>query len=331
VVFESEVKPSGSEGIPIVEKTHTLATRLPRFQQPYRTTFLFAIFIFAGGLFCVFYFFNGIEMLRPAAAGSHEFLYPRPTALVQNNNQAEASKQKTVPNSSPAESRDSGKPDSHRVANAFPFSRNIGSPNLPDSPAGSPNNPAGTSLPGIPALPDPGSPLGPGSAPNPGSLLGQLNLLPAGEDALSQVMNQVAAKIARVANLYANSSVNVIKAPVSRTTHKAAAQARAARRTAQSAIANVATRQNLKNSTRHALGVVSSTQSEISPLSWIEPPTTIIGGTVASRGRGGGGAFLGGSLGNRAGLSAGGRGAAGGMGGLGGLGGTVGGLLGGRH
>src|ERR1700738_1662189 len=59
-----------------------LATRLPRLHQSDRTTILFATFAFVGGLFCVFYFFNGGEFLRAAAAWSREFLYPRPSVAI---------------------------------------------------------------------------------------------------------------------------------------------------------------------------------------------------------------------------------------------------------
>jgi hypothetical protein len=337
--FQSQVMPSSdSEEITTLETKRTLATHLPQLHPSYRTTFLFAIFIFVGGLFCAFYFFNGAEIVRAAAAWSREFLYPRPSALVA---QADASKPASASNLSPAAPlRNSGKPDSDRRADSSPSDRNTGSPNSAsssDSPAGSPNAPTGTSLPSPGSLPDPGSLPGPGLAPDPNSLLGQLNLLPAGEDALSQVMNQAAAQIARVANIYANSQVNIIKVPVSQATRKAAAQARAARRAAQNAIANAAAKQSVKNSTRQASQAVSSTRSGISALSRFEPPTAIIGGTALSRGVGGIGGSPGGGLGGLGGLGGGSGsgigsgGTAGGMGGLGGIGGTVGGLLGGGH
>jgi hypothetical protein len=316
-VLESGVLLSDSEEITTAETKRTLATHLPQLHQSYRTTFLFAVFIFAGGLFCAFYFFNGAEVLRAAAAWSREFLYPRPSALVAKSDKADALKAESASNSSPSRDSRSANPD--RDANASPLGRNAGSPGSPsssDSPAGGANAPTGTLLPGS------------DSVPGPSSLLVQLNLLPAGEDALSQAMNQAAAQIARVANLYANSPVSVIHAPVSQATKKAAAQARAARRAAQNAIANAAAQQNLKNSAQQTSRPVSSARSEISPLSRIEPPTTIISGADLSHGLGG----IGGSLGGGAsGLGGGGRGTAGGMGGLGGLGGTVGGMLGGGH
>jgi hypothetical protein len=316
-VFESEVlSSSDSEEITAVAMKRTLATHLPRLNQSYLTTFLFAVFIFVGGLFCAFYFFNGAEVLRAAAAWSREFLYPRPSALVAKSGKDDVLKPESAANSSPAApSRDSGKPNTDRDANASPFGRNASSPNSPsssDSFAEGLNAPAGILL------------SGSGSVPSPSSLFGQLNLLPAGEDALSLAMNQAAAQIARVANLYANSPVRVIHVPVSQSTKKADAQAKAARRAAQNAIANAAAaQQNLRNSARQTSQAANSTQSEISPLSRIEPPSLIIGGSDINHGFG-----MGGSLGGGSGLGGGGMGSAGGMGGVGG---TVGGLLGGGH
>lgn len=314
-VFESGVMPSSdSEEITTVETKRTLATHLPQLHQSYRTTFLFAIFIFVGGLFCAFYFFNGAEVLRAAAAWSREFLYPRPSTLVAKSDKADALKPESTANLSPATpSRDSRKSDTDRDAKASPFGRNANSPNSPsssDSLPGGPNTLSGTLLPGS------------SSVPIPSSLLGQLNLLPAGEDALSQAMNQAAAQIARVANLYANSPVRVIHVPISQATKKAAAQARAARRAAQNAIANAAAQQNIKNSARQTSRSVSPAR-DISPLSRIEPPTVIIGGSDINHGFGMGGSLGGGGSG----LGGGGMGASGSMGGVGG---TVGGLLGGH-
>jgi hypothetical protein len=318
-VFESEVlSSSDSEEITAVETKRTLATHLPRLNQSYLTTFLFAVFIFVGGLFCAFYFFNGAEVLRAAAAWSREFLYPRPSALVAESDKDNALKPESAANSSPATpSRDSRKANPDRDANASPFGRNAGSPNSPsssDSSAGGLNASAGTLLPDS------------GSVPSPSSLLGQLNLLPAGEDALSQAMNQAAAQIARVANLYASSPVTVIHVPVSQATKKAAAQARAAKQAAQNAIANAVAQQNLKNSARQTSQAASSAAPEISPLSRIEPPTVIIGGSDINHGFGMGGSL--GGIGGGSGLGGGGMGTTGGMGGVGG---TVGGLLGGGH
>lgn len=320
-VVELAPAASAAEEAASRKQKRTLATRLPRLQQSDRTTFLFAILIFVGGLFCAFFFFNGAEILRAAAAWSREFLYPRPAALAQNKDQADALKPALAPNLPPAApSRDSER-DPDRSANTFPLGRNNGSSSSafsPDSPAGGPNAPIGT------LLPSPGSLPQPGSLADPSSLLGQLNLLPPGDDALSEVMNQAAHRIAHVARLHANSLVTVIKVPVSQATKKTPAQARASRRAAQNTVANAATKQNLKNSAQQASQAVGSARSEIGSLSRFEPPTMIIGGTSLGNrigGIGGLGTGLGGgSMGGSAGTAA----------STGGLGGTVGGLLGGH-
>src|SRR3977135_4516734 len=102
-----------------------LATRLPRLQRADRTTILFAILTFVGGLFCAFYFFNGAEILRAAAAWSRGFLYPRPTALRAND---KIGNSKTDGRTAPASGEETKSSDPVRTGTS-PFSRNLGSLN----------------------------------------------------------------------------------------------------------------------------------------------------------------------------------------------------------
>src|ERR1700731_5060029 len=90
-VVESEATLSHSEADTSSKQKRALATRLPRLYRSDRTPLLFAIFAFVGGFLCVFYFFNGGELLRAAAAWSREFLYPRPSAFMAQNSESDIS------------------------------------------------------------------------------------------------------------------------------------------------------------------------------------------------------------------------------------------------
>src|SRR5438105_10632347 len=61
-----------------VDKKTSVFTRGVRFSRSTWTNIFFVTIASAGGLACAFYFFNGGELLRAAAAWPNEFLYPRP-------------------------------------------------------------------------------------------------------------------------------------------------------------------------------------------------------------------------------------------------------------
>lgn len=279
---------SASEEVAILRQKRTLATRLPRLHRSDRTTILFAILVFVGGLFCASYFFNGAEILRAAAAWSREFLYPRPSALMANNNRID------IPNPvSDAQTplRDSRKSNPARGNDTAPFGRSLGSlyPDASQSASGNTGTLAGSS-----------------------SLLGQLNLPAPGGDALMQAFNQAVENIGRVTSLYANSPVTVVQAPVSQTSQKAGAQLNNVQQTAQKAGAQTtAVQQNVQQRTARGVGA-----------SQIRGATSIIGGKDLQQGLGVQG------LGSLGGLGDGGAaGGAGGMAGsaAGALGGALGG------
>jgi len=288
------------------QQKRTLATRLPRLHRYDRTTILFAILIFVGGLFCAFYFFNGVENLRAAAAWSREFLYPRPAAL------AAGSDQSSVESGSPAgiaqnSAADAGKPEAQTNSTA-PFSRNLGS--LYPS-AANPAAPAGStaSLPGI-TFPS-----------NPGSLLNQLSLPPAGGGTLAQTFDRAVAEVARINTLLANAPLQVVKAPVSGVARKVNAPLK--KRTAQPSQQAQAQANTLS---RNATTAPLQTARPVDAMRLGEATTVISGSdlqhTLGGRGLGSGSGGIGGGLG--------GRGGAGGMGGIGGgIGGAIGGAVGG--
>ena len=78
------------------------------------TNIVFVTIASAGGLVCAFYFFNGSEVLRAAAAWPSEFLYPRPlsTDKIDIGLQPTAVDQYARSASAPGESH----PNSHSIA-----------------------------------------------------------------------------------------------------------------------------------------------------------------------------------------------------------------------
>jgi hypothetical protein len=188
--------PLGSRRLAAVAFAH-------RFTGSQLTNILFVTVTFLGGLFCAFYFFNGAELLRAAAAWPREFLYPRPAA---------AEKQKVLNRPSFPGEETGPFAENYRFSLApshNPFSRTAGGPTW------SPFSPGVSNVPTTGSLPS----GGPGS--NPSSLLGDLNLLPPGGDALVQALFQGAA---RTADLDARRTVVVITTPVSKTRQAASAR-----------------------------------------------------------------------------------------------------------
>jgi hypothetical protein len=177
-----------------------LATRLPRLHQSDRTTILFATFVFIGGLFCAFYFFNGAEFLRAAAAWSREFLYPRPSAAIAENAKIED----LNPGSDSSQRSSAGARGGTDSDSTSPFSSGLGSLNPPTfsnaATAGS------TQTGGFPA--------------GPGALLNQLNVPPPGGDSLQQSFNQAVDNLARATTLFANSAATVVQTTVKQTVPK---------------------------------------------------------------------------------------------------------------
>jgi hypothetical protein len=236
-VVEPAPTDSAAEEAASRKQKRTLATRLPRLQQSDRTTFLFATLIFVGGLFCAFFFFNGAEILRAAAAWSREFLYPRPAALMANDriDNAKARLGSESPASS-VRSQDSNAKDGNKTA---PFSRSLGS--LYSGPFGDPSGPNGPAL-------------------NPSSPLGDLNVPPPGGDALLQSLNQAAENIARATSLFANSTATVVKRTVVQTPSKATSQLKSVRQNAPNIVSRTSAQAEAQNA-RQAANVVNRTQT----------------------------------------------------------------------
>jgi hypothetical protein len=256
-----------------------------------------------GGLFCAFYFFNGAEVVRAAAAWPAEFLYPRPisTDKLDVNQQPDG-----------VDRFGSKTSDSKEKSADAPFDRSFFPPTLTQSGA-TPGtfNPGGIG--GIASSSAPSTPFS-----NVGSVIsGGLNFLPRGGDTIFQSFYQ------RAISLVPKPIRRITSSTISSTLHKVT-------RVHQSVSAKVNgavnTASSATNSTRSTLqqtaGQVGGGQSQV----------TMAGGVGGSSGAGVGGSMGGGVSGPIGGSVTGsiGAGLGGSLGGaLGGLGGAVGGLRGG--
>ena len=333
VVAEASGAPVDFEELTARNQRLTLATRLPRLHKWDRTTILFAILIFVGGLFCAFYFFNGAEILRAAAAWSREFLYPRPSALVAETDKIDNSR---LPGPSGQTSPQADKTNPDSPSDTSPFSRNLGSlysPSTGDSTATTlnPGNPLNPGVPGNPGLPPTTLP------PDPGSLLDQLNLPPLGGGALAQTFERGVAEISRITALYQNSTPRIVSAPVSLAVRKARTQTKPAVQKSVKQIGNAQQKiQNAKAAEQQAMRVSGGRLQDANTAVFTASGRTgsgtglqSLGGGLGSGSAGGAsGLGIGSALGGASGMGPGGGGVAPGGGTGGGVVGTVGGIVG---
>ncbi len=166
-----------------------------------RANILFAGIMIAGGLFCAFYFFNGVELARTALAWPGEHLYPRQVSPGRNMEVADNG----LPNEAPlpvvSPERHSSRTDPSgdpfpRAAKLITLDRPVGS-----FPRGGGGLTAGSPSPVLPppffrSAVHPSLPALRGGAvgglPGPGTLISRLPLLLPGEDALTQSLRALA-------------------------------------------------------------------------------------------------------------------------------------------
>ena len=170
------------------------------------TNIIFVIAAIAGGLFCAFYFFNGAELWRAAAAWPREVLYARPA-------HTSALRALGLPSAVGATSDEHGDPFS-RVNDHLSLDQPItGNPGgVPGTVLGNPGSPGNPGLPGTPGLPDPGS------------LLSQLGLPAPGGDALMQTFDRAVADLQRASILDTHHTVVVIETPVKQPAKRSVSQ-----------------------------------------------------------------------------------------------------------
>jgi hypothetical protein len=163
------------------------------FGRPERVNIIFATFTFIGVLFCAFYFFNGSELWRAAAAWPGELLYPRPAAVMATLEVNQSGEHGIIPEQDTLTTADH---------TGDPFSRTSGFLSL--APA-STVRPSGVGA-GLPATSLPTMTQAP---------FAQLGFPAPGGDALKQAFDRAVADIARTAKAEAGRIVVVLeKTPV---------------------------------------------------------------------------------------------------------------------
>jgi len=194
------------------------------------TNIVFVTIACLGGLFSAFYFFNGAEVLRAAAAWPSEFLYPRPASTEKIDIGVQ-------PNPSDALSRVASSNSTSASSLRTNDSQNASLENFPPSspaPAPAPAAPTdGTTNP--PSLPAPVVPLGPiivppvFPPPPPPSVLDDLNSIlngtVSGADALVQSLFQtvdqtVTSAVPRPVTRTASRTINSTRRKVATTRQK---------------------------------------------------------------------------------------------------------------
>jgi hypothetical protein len=285
-LFSSPATVTASSAAPVDKKTNVFAGGV-QFSRSTWANIFFVTIASAGGLACAFYFFNGGELLRAAAAWPNEFLYPRPfsTDKIDIGQQPSAVDQYTRSVSAPGE-----------VVSNGPFNSSVSNSAL-TQPAIATN---GATVPTDVT----GSGSGTSLFSTPGSLIGGLNMPPSGADSLFQSFYQTAVSTAPTKTITrtASSTRSSSRRKVLRAQQKVVGQTRSATSVARS------TTQQMQQ---------TSNQTQ-APLNAIQVPNQMMMG-------GGLGGGIGGAVGGVGGGLGGGLGGVGGLGGgLGGLGGLPG-------
>jgi hypothetical protein len=211
-----------------------------RLSQSGWANIIFAGVTFVGGLFSAFFFFNGSDLLRAAAAWSGEFLYSPPTVIAQSGELNPVGDQAfpSGPNSAGSSDR-----------SGDPFSRSTGFLSLA-SPSNIASSGAGAGLPST------------ATAPVAGSLLPQLGFSAPGGDALLQAFNRGVADLARASNLDAHRTVIVVQTAVTQVDKHSTAKARNAIQRGQNGVVSATGQQATQATTPQSSQMVGSAQNQ---------------------------------------------------------------------
>lgn len=266
------------------EKLTALLANAFDFSHSTWTNIVFVAIASLGGLFCAFYFFNGTEVVRLAAAWPGELLYPRPDSTYG----LDASQPNAVDRFGGTSS------DSRNKRNVSPFDRRFFPRDLaePGAPSGG-INPGGLSAsdPTTTPFANAGSAIG-----------GGLNSLPRGADTISQSFYRTAVSMnSKTVERLTSHTVISARRRVSSVQQNVAGKPGNVFKTASS-------RANSTNATRPAMQTYRQTASQVrADLSTVHAQSQMMMGG----GRGGLGGSIGagvGSAGLRGGTGMGGRG-----------------------
>ena len=293
-LFSPPATVTASSAAPLDKKTSAFA-RSVRLSRSTWTNIFFVTIASVGGLACAFYFFNGGELLRAAAAWPSEFLYPRPLSTEKIDIGAQLNPvDKFANNEAGSTKRDEAQAPVGKNVEPSVFS-------LPDTTIAA-SNPTVTAPVGS------GTPLPPTppSFPPPPSIPGGVDVPSVPDtDSLFQTLYQTTTSI-------------VPKKAITRTARSTRSSTR---RKVSSAQQKVATQ--TKSTTSVARSMTQSMQQTMQQTSsQAQAPTNAIQAPSQMTMGGGLGAAPGGAVGG-VGSSLGGA--------VGGLGGTVGGIVGGHH
>jgi len=292
-LFSSPATLTPASAAPVDKKTSVFRRGVQLSRSTWANIF-FVTIASVGGLACAFYFFNGGELLRAAAAWPSEFLYQRPLSTEKIDIGAQLNPVDQLANNEAGSTkRDEAKAPLEKNAGPSDFSQPATSLGPSNPTVTAPVGAGPTLLPTLPSLP---------SAPSiPGGV--EVPSVP-GTDSLFQSLSQTATSITpkTTATRTASTTRSSTRRKVSSTQQKVVGQTKSPTSVARSTTQNI---QQTSNQTQ-------------APMNAIQAPSQM----MMSGGLGGG---VGGAMGGVGGGLGGGLG-----GGIGGLGGGLGGL-GGHH
>ena len=314
--FSPPTATSVANAIPADKKTNFFVRGVGLSRSTW-TNIVFVTVASVGGLVCAFYFFNGGELLRAAAAWPSEFLYPRPLStdkidVAQRPNPAD----QFVVSSTGSSEADAAK-ETSRIPSA---NGNIGPTELAQTAATTGTT---TTSPGIPG---PGAGPGPGPGTGPGA-----SLFSTATSAVNDGLNTVSPDAATLFQSLNHTATQTVASNIPKKTVTTAASStiRSSRRKISSARQKLSVRATATNASSVTQTRQQTTATQVqAPL--IQNQTMFGGGMVGSAGGvGAGGVGAGGfsgvgAVGGVSGVS----GVGGSLGGVGGVGGSVGGVTG---
>jgi len=299
-LFSPPATVAASSAVPLNKKTRVFA-RGVRFSRSTWTNIFFVTIASVGGLACAFYFFNGGELLRAAAAWPNEFLYPRPLLTALSTDKLDIGQQP-----SPVDQFARNEAGSTATGEAkAPFGENVGSTDF--------SQPATTLASSNPAVTTPG-----GSGPT----LLPTGPLPAAPSLPATPSLPPAPSVPSGLGLPATPEINSLFQPLDQKAPSVAPKKAIARTTTTTRTSSrrkaSSTQQKLTSQTKSVTTTQNMQQTSNqtqAPLNATQAPSQMMMGGGLGAGPGGAVSGIGSSLG----------------GGLGGLGGTVGGIVGGHH
>jgi hypothetical protein len=303
-LFSPSATVTASSAAPLDKETSAFS-RSVRISRSTWTNIFFVTIASVGGLACAFYFFNGGELLRAAAAWPNEFLYPRPLST----DNIDIGQQPNPVDQFANNEAGSTKTDEAQA----PVGKNIG-PSVFSQPATTiaASNPtvtapvgSGTTLPPTPP-----------SFPPPPSIPGGLGVPPVPDtDSLFQSLHQTTTSIApkKAITRTVRSTRSSTRRKVSSTQQKVASQIKITTTTTTP----ISMARSMTQSVQQTMQQTSSHAQ--APTNAIQAPSQMTMGAGLGAAPGGVVGGVGSTLG----------GAVGGLGGT--LGGTVGGIVGGHH